>query len=249
MVPACNRLLVVGGWGVRAEMLEPLYSHWSGEVITVSLDDDLMSRCASVREAGLELLRRYPEHAHWMGWSLGAQVVMEAADAGTGSVASVISLAGFPRFVAAEDWLTGMPAREFRAFVRGVARDPERYWRHFQQLMINGSGDEAGDRAALKPWLERGCGISSGNLGKGLQWLGAGDQRELWSRQKIPALHLLGGRDQVVRSWQSRFTCSGASAVRMIPDMAHWPGPKSAAACFREIRNFTHNLRKPALWA
>lgn len=238
MVPACNRLLVVGGWGVRADMLASLYHHWQGEVVTVSLDDELMGCCDSVQDAAAELLRRYPEPAHWMGWSLGAQVVMAAADAGSDAVVSVITLAGFPRFVAGDNWPTGMPAGQFRAFAQGIARAPERYWLHFQLLMINGSGNEAGDRTALKPWLEQGCSFSSGTLEKGLQWLGTNDQRDLWAGLDVPALHLLGARDLVVPCWKACFPCSATSVVTVIPGMGHWPGPPAVAACAPEIDHF-----------
>lgn len=237
-VPECRRLLVVGGWGVRAEMLEQLWRQWPGEVTCVSLDDDLMGRCKSVQDAAEELLRRYPEPAHWLGWSLGAQVVMAAAGAGQGSVVSVITLAGFPKFVAGDGWSTGMPASQFRAFVQGITRDPERYWLHFQLLMVNGSGNEACDRAELKPWLEQGCSVSSANLGKGLQWLGANDQRALWASLELPVLHLLGERDPVVPPWKASFPCSAHARVRVIPGMGHWPGQPQAQACFHEIDRF-----------
>lgn len=237
-VAECGRLLVVGGWGVRPEMLAHLWQLWPGEVICVSLDDDWMGRCDTVQDAAAELLQRYPEPAHWLGWSLGSQVVMEAACAGQSSVVSVITLAGFPKFVAADDWPTGMPENQFRAFARGIAREPERYWLHFQLLMVSGSGNEAGDAEELKPWLEQGCSFSAANLEKGLKWLGSNDQRQLWASLQLPALHLLGERDQVVSCWTSGFPCAATASVRMIPGMGHWPGHPEALTCFHEIDRF-----------
>ncbi len=51
----CPRLVVVAGWGVRAEMLSGLYGYWPGEVVPVSLDDELLSRCQSLSEVTDEL--------------------------------------------------------------------------------------------------------------------------------------------------------------------------------------------------
>ena len=68
----CQRLIVVAGWGVRAEMLSKLYGYWPGEVVPVSLDDELLARCNSLSQVTDELLSLYPEPSVWMGWSLGS---------------------------------------------------------------------------------------------------------------------------------------------------------------------------------
>ena len=156
----CPRLVVVAGWGVRAEMLSELYGYWPGEVVPVSLDDELLARCHSLSEVTDELLSLYPEPSVWMGWSLGSQVVMEAAARQTGSVSCAITLGGFPKFVADDSWPHGMPEEDFRGFTKGIRRDPQRYWLHFLLLMINGAAKERQERQSLKPWLEKGTLVS-----------------------------------------------------------------------------------------
>lgn len=244
----CPRLIVVGGWGVQAEMLSALYRFWPGEVVPVSLNDDLLSRCHSVSEVADELLSLYPEPSVWMGWSLGSQVVMEAAARETGSVSYVITLGGFPRFVAGEGWPNGMDPREFRAFSLGIHRDPQRYWLHFLLLMINGASDEKQERQKLKPWLEQGPQISDDQLCKSLAWLESGEQSELWRSVSTPALHVSGANDLVVSSRADKPEMLASGSHVVIPGMAHWPGGCSASDCWGAIQNFLASQRE-LTWA
>lgn len=243
------RLVVVGGWGVRAEMLSALYGFWPGQVMPVSLDDELLSRCNSVADVAEELLSLYPEPSVWMGWSLGSQIVMEAASRQTGSVSCAITLGGFPKFVADESWPRGMEAGAFNAFVRGIGRDPERYWLHFLLLMINGADDEKQERQRLKIWLEKGTLVSHDHLCKSLEWLAIGDQRPLWQSLALPVLHLAGEKDVVVGPWASDLRLPGLSHLSVVEGMAHWPGGCSAGQCWGMIRSFMADKLEMSAWA
>lgn len=237
-----RRLVVVGGWGVRVEMLEDLYRFWPGRVELVSLNDRLIARCDSVAEVADELLSRYPESSVWMGWSLGAQVVMEAASRDTGAVSVAITLAGFPKFIADERWLNGMSAAEFGVFSRGLSRESERYWVHFLLLMINGSADGRAERQRLKIWLDQGSPVASDNLMKSLKWLQETDQRLLWSQVQVPVLHITGACDQVVATWAGALESLPPTVEISIPGMAHWPGGVFANNCCAVIETFLQSL-------
>lgn len=239
----CPRLVVVAGWGVRAEMLSELYGYWPGKVVPVSLDDELLARCHSVSEVTDELLSLYPEPSVWMGWSLGSQVVMEAAARETGSVSCAITLGGFPKFVADDSWPHGMAARDFRAFALGIRRDPQRYWLHFLLLMINGAADEKQERQRLKPWLEKGTLVSHEHLCKSLSWLETGDQRVLWRSLATPALHIMGEKDIVVRSRADDLLVPASSSHAVVSGMAHWPGGCSASDCWGAMQTFFASQR------
>lgn len=244
----CQRLVVVAGWGVRAEMLSKLYGYWPGDVVPVSLDDELLARCDSLSQVTDELLSLYPEPSVWMGWSLGSQVVMEAAARQTGSVSCAVTLGGFPKFVADDGWPHGMPAADFRAFALGIRRDPQRYWLHFLLLMINGASNEKDERQSLRPWLEKGTLVSHEHLSKSLAWLEAGDQRALWRSLVTPALHVMGENDIVVRSRAQDLSLPASSGHAVVPGMAHWPGGCSASDCWAAIQSFFAS-QKALSWA
>lgn len=236
------RLVVVGGWGVPVEMLAELYEFWPGSVELVSLDDALVSRCDSVPAVADELLSRYTEPSIWLGWSLGAQVVMEAACRDTGAVSGVITLAGFPKFLADERWPYGMSADQFEAFSGGLDRENKRYWLHFLLLMISGAAEARVERQRLKRWLDKESFVSPDNLAKSLDWLRHADQRSLWSHIGLPVLHVTGGRDQVVSPWAGGLETPPSTIEVSIPGMAHWPGGVFAQDCRVVIETFLQSL-------
>lgn len=237
-----SRLVVVSGWGVSADMLAELYRYWPGPVELISLDNSWVSHCDSVEELAEALLSRYTEPSVWMGWSLGAQVVMEAACQNTGAVSAVITLAGFPRFVADEHWPHGMSADQFEVFRQGLNKDSKQSWRQFLLLTINGAAARQEERRQLKTWLDKGAPISPDNLCKSLEWLQQTDQRSMWSGADVPALHIAGSCDQVVSDWHGSVQTSPSAIEVSMPGMAHWPGGVSAAACRAAIETFVKTL-------
>lgn len=251
-------LVVVGGWGVDAAMLLPLFDGWPGEIRLVSLTDTVMSRCESVAEVAAYLLDHYPSPSVWAGWSQGAQVAMAAAsqsaltsalDSALNSalqVSRVITLAGFPRFVAAPDWPVGMATDTFDTFKAGIASQAGQTWRRFQQLLIHGCDDPLQARRELQPWLKRGASVTQANLARGLEWLETEDQRSLWQGLRVPALHVQAGRDAVVRSWLETFVPADSSEVVTVPAMTHWPRGHAVTLCRDEIRRFVFG--KGDLW-
>ncbi len=245
---SAGTLVVVGGWGVRSDMLSDLYDHWPGKVIPVSLDDELTAGCDSVSAVADELLGRFPMPAVWLGWSLGSQVAMAAAARRTGAVTSVITVGGFPRFTETTGWPSGMPQGEFEAFAKGINRDPDRYWMHFLLLMINGDARECQARERLKFWLEQGPPVSSENLIKGLDWLRKEDFRSLWCNPGAPALHLMGEKDVVVRPWREWSGLSGHSCAGVIPGMAHWPTGEAAHECQQVVAEFLAGAGEADQW-
>lgn len=235
---SARTLVVVGGWGVRCEMLSGLYDGWPGKTVLISLDDALMTACDSVADVADTLLARHPEPAVWLGWSLGAQVAMAAAARRSGAVTAVITVGGFPRFTAAGGWRSGMPAGDFKHFATGIARDPARQWSHFLWLLVNGDKGERRLRQQLRPWLEAGSPVSGANLDKGLEWLRLADQRALWTESTTPALHLLGERDAVVRPWAGWSGIAGRHQARVVSGMAHWPAGQAAERCRQMMAAF-----------
>lgn len=233
-------LMVIGGWGVDARMLQAVVAGWPGPVHFVSLDDRRLACHGRVSELAEALIRHYPEPAVWLGWSQGAQVVMAAANAPGTPVEKVITLAGFPRFEAGDGWSAGMAPATFAAFRRALASDPDRAWRRFQQLLIHGGPkrDAGQARQELGQWLAAGPVATGEWLALGLEWLAREDQRVQWSRLDVPALHLLAGADALVAPWADGLPLPKSSRVRVLADMSHWPTGAKAAECRLALERF-----------
>jgi pimeloyl-[acyl-carrier protein] methyl ester esterase len=233
-------LVVVGGWGVDAAMLREVVAEWPGRVHFVSLGDSLLVSNRTVSEVAQTLIRQYPEPAVWLGWSQGAQVVMAAAGVSGTSVKKVVTLAGFPRFVAGDGWSPGMALETLESFRTGLAADPNRAWRRFQQLLIHGCPqNEAGQaRRELSQWIASGPVSTGEKLERGLDWLAQEDQRSLWRHLKLPTLHLMAGADALVRPWIPDLSVSESTTVQVVADMTHWPMGSRARECGRALNEF-----------
>lgn len=233
-------MVVVGGWGVDARMLKSVIAWWPGPLHYVSLGDELLSSHQTVQDLARALIAQYPEPSVWLGWSQGAQVVMAAARASQTPVEKVVTLAGFPRFVAGDSWFSGMAPDMFDAFRDGLAIDASRTWRRFQQLLIHGCPGEvaAQARTELNGWIRRGPAARVQNLERGLEWLAQEDQRLLWQQMDMPALHLLGASDALVQPWVKDLPVQNSSVVRVVGGMTHWPVGSKAVQCARLVNDF-----------
>lgn len=233
-------LIVVGGWGVDASMLAPVVRNWPAEVRYESLNDELLAGCGSISEVAEVLTRRHPEPMVWLGWSQGAQVAMAAAGVKDSPVQSVVTVAGFPRFVKAPEWPCGMEPDTFQAFEAGLNSNAQRTWRRFQQLMIHGcrQSERSEARQELMTWIESGPAASSAHLAKGLLWLADEDQRKTWQYSDVPALHLLGSDDALVAPWHQQLSLPECAECRVIPGMTHWPRGQHAINCARSMAEF-----------
>jgi pimeloyl-[acyl-carrier protein] methyl ester esterase len=231
-------LVVIGGWGVQAAMLEPLYRNWQGTVHVVSLTDDGLSACYSPADAAAILLRRYPKPSVWLGWSLGAHVAMAAAQASPDSVDTLVTLGGFPQFVASQQWPWGVSTAIFRRFERHFEREPKACWASFFVQMIDGSEHQPELALALKPWLNQGLPEQAEPLVKGVRWLRDSCQLDAWQQCSVPTLHLLGSCDGVVSPWVRHMALPAHTRVVSIDGMGHWPGEHFGTECWQIIDDF-----------
>jgi len=233
-----SSLVVIGGWGVQAAMLEPVYRYWQGVVQIVSLTDDGLSSCDSPAHAAAILLQRYPQPSVWLGWSLGAHVAMAAAQANPHSVNKVVTLGGFPQFVASKNWPWGVSTAIFRRFERYFERQPQACRASFFAQMIAGSEHQAALAQAIKPWLKQGLPEPIEPLAKGVRWLRDSCQLPAWQQYPVPTLHVRGSCDAVVPPWVQHMAMPAHSRAVAIDGMGHWPGEYYGPECWRAIHDF-----------
>lgn len=231
-------LVVIGGWGVQAAMLEPVYRHWPGTVHVVSLTDDGISTGNTPAQVATMLLQRYPQPSVWLGWSLGAQVAMAAAQASPHSVDKVVTLGGFPQFVASQDWPCGVACAIFQRFERYFERQPQACRASFFAQMIHGSEPQAELAQAIRPWLKQNLPEPTESLSQGLRWLRDSCQLRTWQECPVPALHLRGSCDAVVPPWFHHLAMPTNSGAVTIAGMGHWPGEHYGTECWQTIHEF-----------
>lgn len=157
----------------------PMLADWSLETVT-----------AAVLEVA-------PQPAHWVGWSLGAMVALEAARTAPEAVASLTLLCGTPRFVAEPGW-PGMDAATLTRFADGFLADYEDACRRFMALQVWGMPGErellreVRSHLAGRPQPERTALLA------GLDVLRHADLRPVLRELRQPVQALLGRRDKLV---------------------------------------------------
>ncbi len=196
-------LVLLHGWGLHSGVWQPVLPALQQHFDTVLVDlpglgrsPALAGRC-SVQAVAAEVLQavqpQLPESAIWLGWSLGGLVAAEAACQAPERVRALVTVASNPCFVAQHDWPCGMAPGTFDGFVSALASDPARTLASFALLQSRGEGARDILRALKALLAEHEAADLAGNL-----QLLAGDYRSTLASLSQPALHILGGEDQLV---------------------------------------------------
>ncbi|WP_054775122.1 alpha/beta fold hydrolase [Methylogaea oryzae] len=136
-------LLLVHGWsmhsGVWGEFAQLLA--WDFRVTAVDLPGHGYSpSIADTTLAGWAeaVLAAAPPRAHWLGWSLGAHIALQAAAVHPERVECLQTIGGTPCFVQRPDWPAAMARDVFEAFSREVERDGAAALSRFLGLQAQG---------------------------------------------------------------------------------------------------------------
>jgi pimeloyl-[acyl-carrier protein] methyl ester esterase len=165
-----------------------------------------------------------------VGWSLGAQVALEATAHLTTRLAGLALVSGTPRFVADAGWPHGQSVRAIDVLAHRVRRDPARAAaRFFDDMFAPGEltpEDRArveSIRAALPP------PHAAGHLAA-LGALATGDQRPRLAGLTVPLLVLHGEADPICPAGAARAVAAAVPGARL----AVWPGVGHAPFMSRE---------------
>ncbi|TQV65459.1 MAG: alpha/beta fold hydrolase [Halothiobacillaceae bacterium] len=144
-----------------------------------------------------EVLGRAPQHAVWVGWSLGGLLAMEVARIAPERVEALVLIGATPRFVAKGDGGCGMRPDIFARFEAGLLQDPVLTMQRFIALQVVG----AEDARRTRRWLAASVADAPAEcaaLKAGLEILRDADMCAGLGGVKRPAKVILGGRDQIV---------------------------------------------------
>jgi len=180
-----------------------------------------------------------PRSAAWLGWSLGAQVVLAAALAGE-DIRRLVLVAATPRFVAAPDWPCGMDAATLAGFGESLALDHRRTIRDFLTLQLRGDRHAGALLGTLRAALAQRGEPDSESLSSGLRILADTDLRDRLARLQQPALVVTGERDRLVPAEAGRRLATGLPDGRYLElaGAAHAPFLTHPAAFAGAVTTF-----------
>jgi pimeloyl-[acyl-carrier protein] methyl ester esterase len=143
----------------------------------------------------------------WLGWSLGATVVLDIASRYPERVSSLILLAGNPSFTVGATgrspgteidlWL-GMDVRLLDDFADQLTKNCQATLLRFLSLQVNGMPDQKALLKAIKTAVFEYDAPDANTLQGGLDILKQADLRPVLSGLNIPVSLILGGLDTLV---------------------------------------------------
>lgn len=135
----------------------------------------------------------------WLGWSLGASVVLELARRYPERVEGLILLAGNPRFSEEDDW-PGMKPRLLQQFADHLTADCRATLTRFLALQVNGLADGKSQLKTLKAAIAECEPPDNETLHGGLRILKQADLRPVLMNLTVPVLVVSGSHDTLVPS-------------------------------------------------
>jgi pimeloyl-[acyl-carrier protein] methyl ester esterase len=133
----------------------------------------------------------------WLGWSLGATVVLDIAARYPERVSSLILLAGNPSYTQTGQW-PGMEVRLLDDFAEHLNKNCQATLLRFLSLQVNGMPDHKSLLKALKAAVLECDAPDQATLQGGLDILKQADMRPVLASLTIPVSAILGSLDTLV---------------------------------------------------
>ena len=197
-------LVLIHGWGMNSAVWSPLVEPLAQRYRLTLIDmpghgGSEYDRSKSDLDQWLAaLLQVAPQRAIWIGWSLGSMLAQRAAQAFPERVQGLVSIAGTPRFVQANDWPNAMQRETLLGFAADLTGDHSRTLERFLTLQAHGDVEV---RRILRPLRADIASRPEPNelaLETGLNLLLNVDLRADLARLHCPNIWLLGRRDALV---------------------------------------------------
>jgi len=144
-----------------------------------------------------ELVKAVSERSCWLGWSLGATVVLDVAERYPERVSSLVLLAGNPLFTQTAQW-PGMDIHLLDEFAEQLHESGQVTLQRFLSLQVKGLPDHKASLKALKTSVFECDAPDAKTLQGGLKILKQADMRPVLSGLDIPVSVILGGLDTLV---------------------------------------------------
>ena len=196
-------IVLVHGWamhsGIWKDFAEKLAQHH--RVICLDLPGHGQSEALedfNLADISAALVAAVPEGQFcWLGWSLGATVVLDIAQRYPEKVASLVLLSGNPMFTQSEQW-PGMRVDLLEAFAAQLHADCQATLLRFLSLQVNQLPDFKLLLKKLKAAVVESTTPDAQTLQGGLDILKTADLRTALAETNVPVSVILGTRDTLV---------------------------------------------------
>ncbi|MCI0667460.1 MAG: pimeloyl-ACP methyl ester esterase BioH [Methylococcaceae bacterium] len=191
------------------------------------------------------LVRSAPQTAHWIGWSLGATLVLTLCGLFPERVKTIVLIAGNPKFASAPDWLHALRPEALDQFNRNLLDDFKPALLRFLKVQTLGLESSRETYRTLKSRLNECDAPHPDALRAGIGILKATDHRERLRTLDKPVLVLLGAQDSLVPVGvsESILRLKPSVDLRIIQNAGHIPFITHRDQCLAEVLGFLSRHR------
>lgn len=237
-------LVLIHGWGMNAGVWQPVLSQLTDEweITIIELpghgESDIPEPNDDLSEWTQAVLHAAPESALWLGWSLGAQIAINAALAAPERVDAVVSVSGTPHFVARDGWSCGMQAELLDQFAENLFADPQRTMLRFLGLQVRGAESEREILRQLRNGINQRPEADMEALRQGLKLLESVDLRQCLGQLEVPSTWLFGSKDTLVSASTANEVkrILPEASVQVIEGAGHAPFLSHAETVIKSMR-------------
>jgi pimeloyl-[acyl-carrier protein] methyl ester esterase len=241
-------LVLLHGWSMHSAVWHQLAEQLA-KTFTLHLVDLPGHGYSAWRENGFELTSlvdelaaKLPEHADWMGWSLGGLISLAFASRYATRVNKLILLAATPCFVKTQGWDNAMEPSVFQAFADNLNENQQQTLQRFLMLQARGSSHSRETIRELSEQLAQEAPAKPEALHAGLAVLINEDKRDELSDIHCPVLAILGERDTLIPVTVSENLkqLNPAISIHRISGAGHAPFISHLTECHTSIEQFLH---------
>ncbi len=188
-------LILAHGWAMNSHIWDDFIQPLSDNFEITCLN--FPSHFQTLEEMSDFFVEHCTQKSIWLGWSLGATVILDIAKRHPECVESLILVAGNPCFVEKETWF-GVKKSVFSDFSNRLNDDIEKTLTRFMALQVQGSENAKLNLLALKNSFSKKPIPSLKTLQIGLEILFNIDFREVFSNLAVPVKIILGQNDALI---------------------------------------------------
>jgi pimeloyl-[acyl-carrier protein] methyl ester esterase len=196
-------IVLIHGWGMHTGIWRDFARELSESYCVTCIDLPGHGQSEKLDPFTLELISETlvgsvsDEACCWLGWSLGATVVLDIASRFPERCKSLILLAGNPHFIKSDRW-PGIRLQALNAFAGSLGVDSQATLLRFLSLQINGLANYKDLAKTLKRTISEYPAPDQETLRQGLRILKEADLRPALAKLSMPVSAILGNRDTLV---------------------------------------------------
>ncbi|QHB34360.1 pimeloyl-ACP methyl ester esterase BioH [Yersinia canariae] len=195
-------LVLLHGWGLNAEVwhciIDRLAPHFRLHLVDLpGYGRSHGFGAMSLAEMAEIVLQQAPQHAIWLGWSMGGLVASQVALTHSEHVRGLITVSSSPCFTAHDEW-PGIRPEVLAGFQQQLSEDFQRTVERFLALQTLGTESARQDARLLKAVVLQHQMPAVDVLTGGLDILRTADLREELANSSLPFLRIYGYLDGLV---------------------------------------------------